>query len=158
MLIAAPADLFDATTALGDLADARWASEPAETSCGAAFRQACRALGFEPDVRFTSTEFGVLLRSVAAGAVALVPQVAVLETPPGVQLLPMNGADMRRHVFVCHRRGSAKRASISLVLDRLVQATEILKVQLRADLLRRTSQNGRGTPVESAFSGASEQR
>lgn len=139
MLIAFPADRY-ATSSLADLAAERWATEPADSWCGAAVREACRAVGFEPDIRVTSTEFSVLLRAVAAGAVALVPQLAVFSAPPGVQLLPVVGVDTRRHVFLCHRRGSAKRASITVLLDRLVRAAAELREDLGAEAaLRRTT-------------------
>ena len=40
---------------------------PDEAACGLAVRSACRAAGFEADVRWTSDDMLVLVRAVAAG-------------------------------------------------------------------------------------------
>src|SRR5688572_30334075 len=72
MLVAAPAGLFDGPVALADLKDEIWAADPATNSCGRAVRSACRAAGFEPDVRYNNSEYSVLLAAVLhGGAVAL---------------------------------------------------------------------------------------
>jgi len=67
MLVAAPAGLFGGPVALADLKDEIWAADPPTNSCGRAVRSACRAVGFEPDVRYNSNEYGVLLAAVVHG-------------------------------------------------------------------------------------------
>jgi DNA-binding transcriptional LysR family regulator len=119
MLVAAPTGRFRGPVALRELAGETWAAEPAPSSCGRAVREACRAAGFEPDVRFNSTEFGVVLTAVAAGAVSLLPQLAVVGVPSGVDVLAVTDVHTRRMVFAAHRQGSASRPSVRLVLDRL---------------------------------------
>ncbi|MGE5286962.1 MAG: LysR family transcriptional regulator [Micromonosporaceae bacterium] len=124
MAVAAPAGRFAAgPVAIADLAGEIWAAEPAGATCGRAARAACRAAGFEPDVRYISSEPGVVLSAVqAAGAVALMPRLSLAEPPPGVDILPVVGPGARRTVFAARRRGSASRPGIALLLSRLRSA------------------------------------
>jgi molybdate transport repressor ModE-like protein len=121
MLVAAPAGRFAAPVALAELAGEVWAAEPAESACGRALRSACRIAGFEPDVRYTSTENGGVLAAVArAGAVSLLPSLGAREAPPGVEALAVAGDGApRRAVFAAHRRGNPVRPAIALVVDHL---------------------------------------
>jgi DNA-binding transcriptional LysR family regulator len=120
MLVAAPAGRFTGPVALADLAGEIWAAEPAGGTCGRAARAACRAAGFEPDVRYVSSEPGVVLCVVrAAGAVSLMPRLSLAEAPPGIDILPVAGPGARRVVFAARRRGSANRPAIALLLTRL---------------------------------------
>jgi DNA-binding transcriptional LysR family regulator len=120
MCVAAPAGRHAAPVGLATLAGAVWAAEPPQSTCGRATRAACRAASFDPDIRYVSSEPGVLLAAVGcAGAVALLPRLAVVEPPPGVDVLPVAGAGVRRLVYAAHRRGSAGRPGIALVLARL---------------------------------------
>ena len=120
MLVAAPAGRFAGPVALADLAAEIWAAEPAANTCGRAVRVACRRAGFEPDIRYVSGETGVVLAAVqAAGAVALVPRLGLSGLPPGIEILPVADAAVRRRVFAAHRPGSAGRPSVALLLARL---------------------------------------
>src|SRR5215467_2291761 len=120
MCVAAPAGRHAAPVDLAVLAGAVWAAEPPQSTCGRATRAACRAAGFDPDIRYVSSEPGVLLSAVCcAGAVALLPRLAVAEPPPGVDVLPLAGAGIRRLVYAAHRRGSAGRPGVALVLAHL---------------------------------------
>jgi DNA-binding transcriptional LysR family regulator len=106
--------------ALADLAGEIWAAEPAANTCGRAVRAACRAAGFEPDIRYVSAETGVVLAAVrTAGAVALIPSLGLAAPPPGVRILPLADASIRRRVFAAYRRGSAGRPSVALILSEL---------------------------------------
>jgi molybdate transport repressor ModE-like protein len=128
MCVAAPAGQCAAPVELAALAGAVWAAEPPQSTCGQATRAACRAAGFDPDIRYVSSEPGVLLSAVrCAGAVALLPRLAVAEPPPGVDVLPVAGAGIRRLVYAAHRRGSANRPGIALVLAGLKAAAAELR-------------------------------
>src|SRR5579859_4294638 len=106
--IAAPAGRHAAPVDLTALAGAVWAAEPAQSTCGRATRAACRAAGFDPDIRYISSEPGVLLAAVrCAGAVALLPRLTVERAPPEVDVLPVANAGIRRLVYASYRRGSA---------------------------------------------------
>jgi molybdate transport repressor ModE-like protein len=119
----APAGRFKTPIRLRNLARETWAAEPAVTACGLAFRRACRTAGFEPDVRYTSSESATLLSAVATGdAVALLPRLACTELPPGIGAFPLASAPLRRAVFAAHRRGTPVRPSVRVVLDALTAA------------------------------------
>lgn len=123
MCVAAPAGQYAAPVDLATLAGAVWAAEPPLSTCGRATRAACRAAGFGPDIRYVSSEPGVLLSAVrCAGAVALLPRLALEGPPPGVDVLPLAGAGVCRLVYAAHRPGSASRPGIALVLASLKAA------------------------------------
>jgi molybdate transport repressor ModE-like protein len=123
MYVAAPAGRHVAPVDLTTLAGAVWAAEPPQSTCGRATRAACHAAGFDPDIRYVSSEPGVLLSAVrCAGAVALLPRLALAEPLPGVDVLPVTGAGIRREVYAAYRRGSASRPGIALVLAHLKAA------------------------------------
>jgi DNA-binding transcriptional LysR family regulator len=123
MVVAAPSGRYAAPVDLACLSDAVWAAEPAQSTCGRASRDACHAAGFDPDIRYVSGEPGVLLAAVRCGeAVALLPRLSVAQPPPGVDLLPVAGANARRLVYAVHRRGSASRPGIALILADLISA------------------------------------
>ena len=122
--VVAPAGRFAAPVTLPDLASEVWAAEPPDSACGRALRSACRAAGFEPDVRYNSSESAAVFSAVAcAGAVSLVPSLSCTNHPPGVVIVPLAGAPTRRFVFAAHRPGNPVRPSIRLMIDGLKQAT-----------------------------------
>lgn len=123
MCVVAPAGRHTAPIDLASLAGDVWAAEPPQSTCGRATRAACRAAGFDPDIRYVSSEPGVVLSAVrCAGAVALLPRLALAQLPPGVDVLPVADAGVRRLVYAMHRRGSARRPGIALVLAELKAA------------------------------------
>src|SRR5947207_3115680 len=126
LLLAAPEGRFAQSPTMRRLASEVWAAEPPDSACGQAVRRACRAAGFEPDVRYDSRESGVLLAAVAAGAVAVLPRLGLAAVPTGVDVLPVKGLRMHRLAFAARRRGSPARPSASLMLDRLQAAARHL--------------------------------
>lgn len=120
MLVAAPAGLFKGPVALADLKDEIWAADPPYNSCGRAVRSACRAVGFEPDVRYNSNEYSVLLAAVVqGGAVALMPRLGFTDAPAEVDILPVADLPTRRLVFAARRRGDPPRPGVTTMLDQL---------------------------------------
>lgn len=86
----AAAARFDRPRELRDLAELPWVME----SKGAATRlwaeQICRAAGFEPDVRFETTDLHAHVRLIEAGvAVGLLPALAQAGEAPRVRLLEL---------------------------------------------------------------------
>lgn len=129
LYVAAPAGRFAGRLALADLAREVWAADPPDASCGAAMRRACRAVGFEPDVRYNSRESAVVLRAVRDGAaVALLPELALASAPPGVDVLEVTDVPVRRRVFGARRRGDPVRPAVALLLERLTRAARHLHV------------------------------
>ena len=127
MLIAAPVGRFIAGTplVLPALADEVWAAAPARSDCGTAVREACRAGGFEPNVRYEFTEFAVILHLVAAGlAIAMLPQLAFTEPITGYTVHPVEVGGFRRRIFTAARTGSKDRPAVVAVLAALERAVD----------------------------------
>jgi molybdate transport repressor ModE-like protein len=127
MLVAAPPGRFPVgrPVALSELASDVWAAAPTRTDCGTAVREACRAAGFEPDVRYEFTEFAVVLHLVAAGmAVGLLPQLAFTEPTHGYTVHPVSEGGFRRRIFAASRIGNRERPAVVAFLAAVVEASE----------------------------------
>ena len=123
MLVAAPSGRFHGAVALADLKEEIWAADPPTNSCGRAVRSACRAVGFEPDVRYNSNEYSVLLAAVVyGGAVALMPRLGLAGAPAAVDVLPVADLPTRRLVFAARRRGEPPRPGVTTVIEHLSAA------------------------------------
>jgi len=106
---------------LVELAGDCFAAASATSDCGKAVREACRAVGFEPDVRFNFVEFPVLLDLVRAGlAVSLLPALALAGAGAGAgdgyEVHGLSRGGFSRRVFVACRRGSSLRPSVVALL------------------------------------------
>jgi DNA-binding transcriptional LysR family regulator len=109
---------------LAELASDVWAAAPTRTDCGTAVREACRAAGFEPDVRYEFTEFAVVLHLVAAGmAVGLLPQLAFTEANNGYTVHPLSEGGFRRRIFAASRIGNRERPAVVAFLAAVVEAS-----------------------------------
>jgi DNA-binding transcriptional LysR family regulator len=65
----------------------------------------CQAAGFTPRIRHYADDFGAVLTLVAAGqGVALVPELALADRPPGVQLTALPA---RRRTHIACRAGAS---------------------------------------------------
>jgi DNA-binding transcriptional LysR family regulator len=127
MLLAVPLGLMPPgrKLRLSDLRDQPWITAPPWGECGIAEREACRAAGFEPDFRYSSNEFGVILTMVAAGlGVSLLPALAFSTEPRGCQVHRLAGPPLHRRVFAAHRRGSRDRPGLVAVLDAIREAAD----------------------------------
>jgi DNA-binding transcriptional LysR family regulator len=130
MLVAVPAGLLPPgrRIRLADLRDRPWILAPPLSACGLAEREACRAGGFEPDVRFSSNEFGVILALVSAGlGVSLLPALAFPHDSVddcGWQKHQMAGPVLHRRVFAAHRAGTRLRPALMAVLAAIQQAAD----------------------------------
>jgi DNA-binding transcriptional LysR family regulator len=97
---------------LADLTDRPFVGEPATTAAGQWALATCRAAGFEPDVRYTSTDLGIHLRLVREGlAAALLPELA---GPREVTDVAVHRLAHRptRTIFAAVRRGAAERPAV----------------------------------------------
>lgn len=120
LLLAVPSGEFPRRPSLRDVGGEVWVAEPPGTACGRALRSACRAAGFEPDVRYTTSETSVVLATVAsAGAVSLVPRLSLTARPPGVDIVAVREGPPRRMVFAAHRPTDPLRPSVALMLEHL---------------------------------------
>lgn len=92
------------------------------TSCGRCVLQACRDAGFEPDITHALEEYPAILRLVAAGAgVALVPDLGLIDPPPGVRAVEL-ARPVYRNIEVTYREAAANRPAVRAVLDALADA------------------------------------
>lgn len=82
----------------------------------------CRTTGFEPDVRYSSTDLQIHLTLVEHGlAVALVPDLSGAQTRSGLTLRRLPDRP-RRLVFAATRRGAAEHPTIQAFLATLIAA------------------------------------
>ncbi len=120
--LAVPAAWEQATT-IASLADRPFAMEPLGTTSRTWSTTLCRTAGFEPDVRYTSTDLQIHLRVVEAGlAAALLPGLAGARRHPGVTLWPLRGRPHRR-VFTATRVGAGEHPRIATVTHALKDAS-----------------------------------
>ncbi|HEY2299406.1 MAG TPA: LysR family transcriptional regulator [Jatrophihabitans sp.] len=104
--------------ALADLAAESWIMPPDDATCGRAVRSACRAAGFEPDVRWTSDDMLVLVRAVAAGhGIAVLPRLSVAADAGRVDLRALRSPVLGRRLRAVARASALARPSVSAVVD-----------------------------------------
>lgn len=91
---------------LSRLADLPWAASRPGTGHHGMHLRACRQIGgFEPDLRYTSDDFLILLELVrTTGAGALLPDLVVASGAPGVVVRPFESRGVGREVFLLTRR------------------------------------------------------
>jgi molybdate transport repressor ModE-like protein len=109
--------------ALATLAGERWVMPPDDAACGQAVRSACRAAGFEPDVRWTSDDMLVLARAVAAGhGVAVLPRRSIAEDAAAVTVRALRTPRLTRRLTAVARASALARPAVAAVLAALRDA------------------------------------
>jgi DNA-binding transcriptional LysR family regulator len=102
---------------LDSLADERWITSTARSSCHEFVARSCRASGFEPDIGFESDDHGVWQGLVAAGeGVVLAPDLALENLYPGVVARPVALHPLKRRIYTGFRAGG-RSAAIDAMLD-----------------------------------------
>ena len=82
----------------------------------------CRSAGYEPDARYISSDLQSHVGLVASGnAVALLPGLMLVDTPPAVRRIRLAG-DPVRTVFTSIRSSSAQSPAITAVRGILEEA------------------------------------
>lgn len=118
--LAVPAE--DPAGGLAEASGRAWILEPRGTAVRQWAEQQCRAVGFEPDVRFEATDLVAHVRLVAAGhAVALLPDLVWAGGSAGVRLLDLPGAPVRE-IFAATRASAEGSEPITAVRDALRDA------------------------------------
>ncbi len=98
--------------ALRMLADEPWIMEPEGTMARRWATTLCRDAGFEPDVRFESSDLLLHLRLVEQGhAAALLPDLMWCGRAPAIPLHPLPEGQARR-LFTAVRRGSGRHPAV----------------------------------------------
>jgi DNA-binding transcriptional LysR family regulator len=109
---------------LAELSGASWVMPPLDAACGQAVRFACRAEGFEPQVRWETDDMLLLVRAVAAGhGIAVLPRLAVADNVAEIEIRPLAEPSMSRRLLALTRSSSQDRPIIRAALDELVKAT-----------------------------------
>ena len=108
---------------MAQLADARWAACQPGTGHREMQIRACRELGgFEPDLRYASDDFLILVEMVrTAGACALLPDLVVGYGTPGVAVRSFAEGAIDREVFLLTR--ATRTPAVEAVAAALHQAT-----------------------------------
>ncbi len=109
---------------LRDAADLPWVMEPEGTAARTWAVQLCRSAGFEPDVRFETTDLIAHIRLIRSGnAVGLLPDLVWAGEAPSVALAELPGSP-RRTIFTSSRRSSAARPAVLACRDALARAAQ----------------------------------
>ncbi|MFD4999654.1 LysR family transcriptional regulator [Streptomyces buecherae] len=109
--------------ALRALAEHPWVMEPADTAARHWALTLCRTAGFEPDVRYESTDLLLHLRLVEQGhAVALLPDLVWSGQEPSVPVRELPRGQRARRLFTAVRRGSGHHPAVRACRQALRQA------------------------------------
>ena len=94
-----------ASVALSSLADRVWAGCQPGTGHHQMTLAVCRSRGgFEPDLRYSSDDFLILMQTVrVTGAVALLPSLTLIGHGPGIVSRPLGPKPVTREVFLLSR-------------------------------------------------------
>jgi DNA-binding transcriptional LysR family regulator len=96
---------------------------PDDAACGLAVRSACRAAGFEADVRWTSDDMLVLVRAVAAGhGIAVLPRLSVAVGAAPVTVRELRAPQLRRRLSAVARSSALTRPAVAAVLEAITAA------------------------------------
>ena len=113
--------LGPAPVSLASLAEHEFVASPPDLSCGRCVMQACRDVGFEPDIRHQLDDYPTTLKLVAGGAgVSLVPDLGLIDLPAGLRVLDLD-PPLSRTLELAYRKASVGRpglkAACEIVLD-----------------------------------------
>ncbi|MGW2051062.1 LysR substrate-binding domain-containing protein [Streptomyces sp. NPDC001858] len=114
------------TAALRSLADRPWAMEPEGTFARHWAMTLCRNAGFEPDVRFETTDLLLHLRLVEQGhAAAFLPDLVWSGKQPTVPLRRLPRGQRARRVFTVVRRGRSRHPAVLACRNALSRAVPL---------------------------------
>lgn len=119
-------DTAGPTRALHSLADHPWVMEPEGTAARHWAMTLCRNAGFEPDVRFETTDLLLHLRLVERKhAAAFLPGLVWGEQPPTVTLRQLPRGQRTRRIFTLVRRGRSQHPAILACRNALRRAVTL---------------------------------
>jgi DNA-binding transcriptional LysR family regulator len=119
--------------ALSQLAGHPWVMEPAGTAARAWAASVCRKAGFEPDVRYESSDLILHTRLVEAGhAAAFLPDLTWNGRRPTVPTRPLPKAQARRRILTAVRQGHTGHPAIQALRHALAQALPPATTRTRA--------------------------
>ncbi|EST36233.1 LysR substrate-binding domain-containing protein [Streptomyces roseochromogenus] len=111
---------------LRSLADRPWVMEPEGTAARHWAMTLCRTAGFEPDVRFETTDLLLHLRLVdQKHAAAFLPALVWDGRPPSVALRQLPRGRRARRIFTVVRRGGSRHPAVLACRDALRHAVAL---------------------------------
>ncbi|MEV5878427.1 LysR substrate-binding domain-containing protein [Streptomyces sp. NPDC052101] len=120
------------SAALRALADHPWVMEPEGTTARHWATTLCRNAGFEPDVRFETTDLLLHLRLVEEKhAVAFLPDLLWQGQPTTVTLRPLPRGQRTRRISTVVRRGRSRHPAVVACRDALLRAAALRSEQRR---------------------------
>lgn len=124
MRIAVPAgDRVDPGGIMAHVAGRPWVVEPPGTAAGKWVRSLCRAAGFEPDIRYTTTDLLVHRQLIADGhAVGILPDL-LADIGSALVLVDIPDGPHARRILAATRRESAGHPTIEACHRALVDAS-----------------------------------
>ncbi|MFD5714932.1 LysR substrate-binding domain-containing protein [Streptomyces pharetrae] len=112
--------------ALRSLADHPWVMEPEGTAARQWAMTLCRSAGFEPDVRFETTDLLLHLRLVEQRhAAAFLPDLVWDGRPSTVPLRPLPAGQDTRRVFTVVRTGRSRHPAVLACRDALLRSVAL---------------------------------
>lgn len=119
MLLAAPTTWRERS--LSEMRERPFVMEPRDSPAGQWALAACRSAGFEPDVRYTTTDLQVHLRLVEAQlAVALLPELSAVRDESSVTVHRLRARPFRR-IFTAVRRGASEHPAIRAFTSAIIR-------------------------------------
>ncbi|HEX2314584.1 MAG TPA: LysR substrate-binding domain-containing protein [Thermomonospora sp.] len=116
----ASAERVPDTSVIAACRDVPWITATRGTLCRQMTVRACEAAGFTPRTRHEIDDFPTVLALVAAGqGVALVPELALTDPPPGVVL---TRTPLHRRTRIAYRSGAAHHPAVSAITAALRSA------------------------------------
>jgi DNA-binding transcriptional LysR family regulator len=107
---------------LSDLAEEDWLCGRSG-SCREHVVRLCQDAGFEPNVSFDSDDYQVLKGLVSAGlGVTLLPELALGDSAPGIELRPVSKKHTSRRVWAVTRDGASRSPATDAMVSVLVEA------------------------------------
>ena len=107
---------------LSDLAEEEWLCGRSG-SCREHVLRLCKDAGFEPNVSFDSDDYQVLKGLVSAGlGVTLLPELALGDSAPGIELRPVSKKHTTRRVWAVTREGASRSPATEAMVSVLVEA------------------------------------
>lgn len=129
LALAEPVDGSDTDgpmAALRALADHPWVMEPEGTAARHWATTLCRNAGFEPDVRFETTDLLLHLRLVEQRhAAAFLPDLVFGAGSPTVALRQLPRGQRTRRIFTVVRRGRGRHPAVQACQDALLRAVAL---------------------------------
>lgn len=131
-VVVAEGDPLRGPVGLAELAERDFIASPPDISCGRCVVTACRSAGFEPRIVHALDDYPTTLRLVAAGqGVALIPDLGLIDPPPGLRILEL-AEPLTRNVELSVRTASATRPAYVAIRDQVIEVVDRLALARRS--------------------------